>query len=90
MLRRTLVLLAVGALSACVNLHAADDPVDAEPEKVVEDLVEEQAEKGESEVEGADPGEASYNTENCEEPGEPVDGEVQAQDLDEACKPLIK
>ena len=82
--------LACGSLVALGTLAHAQD--DGDPEEAVEDVIEEEAEKGEDDGEaaGADLGEASYNTENCEPAeGEDGEGDTAEKDLDE-CEDMVK
>jgi len=86
-LRVVLAAFLIGPFSSSTVLHAADEQA---AEAAVEGVVEDLADDDEEEVEGADPGEASYNTEDCEQPGEAAGDRVEADDLDEECAPLIK
>jgi len=69
-------------------LFAADE----QPEEVVERIVEREAGEsgGDEQSDDADVGEASYNTENCAQPDEPAGDEVESEDLDDECEPVVK
>lgn len=84
--RPTLVL----ATLLCLAPFAAGVADDKDPEAVVEDMVEEAGDAAEGEAEDADLGEASYNTRDCEDETEDADGEVEADDLDAECEPMVK
>jgi len=82
------IAIALGLSSASALLFAADE----QPEEVVERIVEQEAGKADDDEQpdDADVGEASYNIENCARPGEPAGDEVESEDLEDECEPVVK